>query len=133
MKQPFYFNTYFQFSGVEEEGNKRIWTYQSREYGNVGDETPGEEDFQEAKRLAEIAEAKGFKAEIGIADEWTFLDIIEDLKAVEITLNEVAEQLGTTPQNLRKFLRKEGFQKPGNRWIWNDQKEVNKIKKTYQK
>ena len=39
-------------------------------------------------------------------------------KANSVTLEQIAEGLGVTPQRLRRALRENEYPKPGSRWVW---------------
>lgn len=120
--------------GTTANTNEKYWSFTTRANGTVGTEQYGELDYQAAVELQKKVKELGFDAEIETVDEWVCLTVYEKIEKadpVEITLNELAAELKITPPALRRFLRKKGFEKPGNRWIWNDQEEVNRIKNKF--
>ena len=51
-------NTWFSLEENESDADTGFLYYTTRRHGNVGDETPGEADFDEARRVAEAVREK---------------------------------------------------------------------------
>ena len=65
--------SYFTF----EESDKENLIFVTRDNGNVGDETPGKKDIDEASRLQNLIRDKfGVESEIEEVGEWVYLKIL---------------------------------------------------------
>ena len=68
----------FNFDEKYTRHNDVTLVYTSREYGNVGEETPGREDMQNAKKIGKKVTSKFRNVEyrIDYVDEFTYLEVV---------------------------------------------------------
>ena len=88
------------FTDDSEEGELDELMFISRQYGNVGDETPGAQDITRAGKLCLELKDKfpGVKAGWDTTDEWTNLHVIIEQEETPVVVEETPVVVEETPE-----------------------------------